>query len=241
MDALIYSAMAGAERALKAQQVRANNLANAGTTGFRADMEMAAHQAVEGFGYDARHMARLEADTVQMRHGALTATGRALDAAIDGDGLFTVADGNGEAYTRAGSFTLDAEGRLQLAGRPVVGEGGPIVLPASGHYEIGADGSVLALAIGTQEMQVIDRLKLVRPESGTLRKNEAGLLVPRDGQPLAPSDEVQVRGGHLETSNVSPIEEMVATLQLNRDFELQMKLFKAADEMASHGNRLMRD
>lgn len=241
MDALIYSAMAGAERALKAQQVRANNLANAGTTGFRADMEMAAHQAVEGFGYDARHMARLEADTVQMRHGALTATGRTLDAAIDGDGLFTVADGNGEAYTRAGSFALDAEGRLQLAGRPVVGEGGPIVLPATGRYEIGADGSVLALAIGTQEMQVVDRLKLVRPEPGTLRKNETGLLVPRDGQPLAPSDEVQVRGGHLETSNVSPIEEMVATLQLNRDFELQMKLFKAADDMASHGNRLMRD
>lgn len=241
MDALIYSAMAGAERALKAQQVRANNLANAGTTGFRADMEMAAHQAVEGFGYDARHMARLETETVNMRTGALTATGRPLDAAIDGEGLFTVAVDNGEAYTRSGAFVLDAEGRLLLGGRPVLGEGGPIVLPASAQYEIGADGSVLALAVGTQEMQVIDRLKLVRPEPGSLRKNDAGLLVARDGAPLQANDEVEVRGGYLETSNVSPIEEMVATLQLNRDFELQMKLFKAADDMASHGNRLLRD
>ncbi|WP_326536791.1 flagellar basal body rod protein FlgF [Pseudorhodoferax sp.] len=241
MDALIYSAMAGAERALKAQQVRANNLANAGTTGFRADMELAAHQAVAGFGYDARHMARLEADAVRTRSGTLTATGRELDAAIVGDGLFAVQFGDGEAYTRSGAFSLDAEGRLQLDGRAVLGEGGPIVLPPSTRYEIGADGSVLALAEGTQEMQAIDRLKLVQAEPGTLRKNDAGLLVTRAGGPLPVSEEVQVRGGHLEGSNVSPVEEMVATLQLNRDFEMQMKLFKAADEMAANGNRLLRE
>lgn len=241
MDALIYSAMAGAERALKAQQVRANNLANAGTTGFRADMEMAAHQPVEGFGYDARHMARIDSDTVRTRSGTLVPTGRELDAAIVGAGLFTVAYGDGEAYTRAGGFSITADGRLQLDGRDVLGEGGPIVLPPTNHIEIAADGTVLVLPEGTQEMQAIDRLKLVLPEPGGLRKNEVGLLVGRDGAPLAPDENVQVRGGHLESSNVSPIEEMVATLQLNRDFELQMKLFKAADEMASHGNRLMRE
>jgi flagellar basal-body rod protein FlgF len=241
MDALIYSAMAGAERALKAQQVRANNLANAGTTGFRADMEMATHQAVEGFGYDARHMARMDSETVRTRSGTLTPTGRELDAAIVGDGLFTVAYGDGEAYTRAGAFAISAEGLLQLDGRDVLGEGGPIAVPATNRFEIAADGTVLVLPEGTQEMQAIDRLKLVLPEPGTLRKNEVGLLVGRDGQPLPPGEEVQVRGGHLESSNVSPIEEMVATLQLNRDFELQMKLFKAADEMAANGNRLLRE
>jgi flagellar basal-body rod protein FlgF len=241
MDALIYSAMAGAERALKAQQVRANNLANAGTVGFRADMEAAAHQPVQGFGYDARHMSRLQADTVNMRTGSLSATGRELDAAIDGEGLFTVADGNGEAYTRAGAFSLDPEGRLLLGGRAVLGEGGPIVVPESSRVEFAADGSVLALAQGTQEMQVIDRLKLVRAEPGSLRKNDAGLLVSRAGGALPADENVQLRPGHLEASNVSPVEEMVATLQNNRDFEMQMKLFKAADDMASNGNRLLRD
>ncbi len=79
------------------------------------------------------------------------------------------------------------------------------------------------------------------PKPGALRKNEAGLLVARDGAPLDPSEEVQVRGGHLEGSNVSAVEEMVATMQLNRDFEMQMKLFKAADDLAANGNRLMRE
>lgn len=241
MDALIYSAMAGAERALKAQQVRANNLANAGTTGFRADMELAAHQAVAGYGYDARHMARLEADSLRTRSGALVATGRELDAAIVGDGLFAVAHGDGEAYTRAGAFSLDAEGQLQLDGRAVLGDGGPIVLPPGNRVEIAADGSVLVLTEGAVEMQAVDRLKLVKPEPGTLRKNEVGLLVARAGGPLPASEEVEVRGGHLESSNVAPVEEMVATLQLNRDFELQMKLFKAADDMAANGNRLLRE
>lgn len=241
MDPLIYSAMAGAERALRAQQLRANNLANAGTTGFRADMETAAHQAVAGFGYDARHMARLEADAVRMRSGTLVPTGRELDAAIPGEGLFAVAFGDGEAYSRAGAFTLDAEGRLQLDGRAVLGEAGAIVLPPATRVEIGADGTLSVLADGALEMQEVDRLKLVLPAPGTLRKNAAGLLEPRDGVPLPASQEVEVRGGHLEGSNVSPVEEMVATLQLNRDFEMQMKLFKAADDMAANGNRLLRE
>jgi len=241
MDALIYSAMSGAEHALKAQQVRANNLANAGTTGFRADMELAASQTVAGFGYDARHMSRLQADAVRMRSGTLVQTGRELDAAIAGEGLFAVQDGEGEAYTRAGAFTLDAQGRLLLGERPVLGEGGPIVLPPGNRIEIGADGGISVLTEGALEMQVVDRLKLVRPEAGALRKNEAGLLVARDGQPLDASEAVEVRGGHLEGSNVSPVEEMVATMQLTRDFEVQMKLFQAADQLAANGNRLMRE
>ena len=241
MDALIYSAMAGAERALREQQVRANNLANVGTTGFRADMALARSQAVEGFGYDARHMNRLEADTVNTREGTLVQTGRELDAAISGPGYFTVVDGEGEAYTRAGAFTLDAEGRLLLNGRAVLGEGGAIMLPPSTRVTIGEDGTLSVLAEGAVEMQQVDKLKLVLPEPGDLHKNEAGLLVSRGGQPLPASQTVAVRGGHVESSNVSAVEEMVASMQATRDFELQMKLFKTADDLAANGNRLMRD
>lgn len=241
MDALIYSTMAGAERALREQQVRANNLANAGTTGFRADMALARSQAVEGFGYDARHMNRLEADTVNLRAGTLLQTGRDLDAAITGPGFFAVSHGEGEAYSRSGAFTLDAEGRLLLDGRAVLGEGGAIVLPPSTRVTIGEDGTLSVLAEGAAEMQQVDRLKLVLPEPGALHKNEAGLLVTRNGEPLPSSETVAVRGGHLETSNVSAVEEMVASMQASRDFELQMKMFKVADELASNGNRLMRE
>ena len=222
-------------------QAIANNLANVGTTGFRADMALARSQAVEGFGFDARHMNRLEADTVNTRTGTLVQTGRDLDAAIAGPGYFAVADGEGEAYTRAGGFTLDAEGRLLLNGRSVLGEAGAIVLPPSTRVTIGEDGTLSVLAEGAVEMQQVDRLKLVLPEPGDLHKNEAGLLVSRGGEPLPTSEGVAVRGGHLESSNVSAVEEMVASMQATRDFELQMKLFKVADDLASNGNRLMRD
>jgi flagellar basal-body rod protein FlgF len=86
---------------------------------------------------------------------------------------------------------------------------------------------------------VIDKLKLVKAEGSELTKNEAGLLVARDGQPLQVDNTVQVRSGHLEGSNVSAIEEMVATMSLNRTFEIQMKLFKASDSMNEVGNRLI--
>jgi flagellar basal-body rod protein FlgF len=106
--------------------------------------------------------------------------------------------------------------------------------------EIGQDGTVSIQSPGGRgEMQVIDKLKLVRAEGSELTKNEAGLIVSRDGQPLMTDNTVEVRSGHLEGSNVSAVEEMVATMSLNRTFEVQMKLFKAADDMTQAGNRLV--
>ena len=72
-------------------------------------------------------------------------------------------------------------------------------------------------------------------------KNEAGLIVSRRGDTLESDDSVRVHGGFVEGSNVGAVEEMVATMTLNRDFEIQMKLFHAADSMADSGNRLIRD
>jgi flagellar basal-body rod protein FlgF len=239
MDALIYTAMSGAERALRGQQVHANNLANMDTGGFRANMELSTAQAVQGYGYDDRHMSQLQANSVSTRQGTLKATGRELDVAISGDGFFTVQGPTGEAYTRAGAMTLDSDGVLKVNGNPVLGEGGPIALPEYTKIDIGQDGTISIQSPGTANMQVIDKLKLVKAEGSELTKNEAGLIVARNGQPLVTDATVQVRPGHLEGSNVSAVEEMVATMSLNRTFEIQMKLFKASDSMAETGNRLI--
>ncbi|NLG75756.1 MAG: flagellar basal-body rod protein FlgF [Xanthomonadaceae bacterium] len=242
MDALIYTLMSGAERSLRAQQLHANNLANIETNGFRADFELATSEAVSrGYGYDSRHMSRLEANAVSSREGVLRHTGRDLDVAITGQGYFAVQFGDGEAYTRAGNFTLDQDGALTLNGRPVLGDGGPIVLPEHSALQIGEDGTILVRALGQTEMQPLDKLKLVKPEPDAVSKNSAGLIVARTGEPFAVDDTVRVRSGHLEGSNVSAIEEMVATMNLNREFEIQMKLYRAADAMADAGNRLVRE
>ncbi|PZN30847.1 MAG: flagellar biosynthesis protein FlgF [Proteobacteria bacterium] len=241
MDALIYTVMSGAERALRAQQVHANNLANVNTDGFRADLELATSQAVtSGYGYDARHMSRLHANAVSTREGQLRATGRELDVAIVGQGYFAVEWQGGEAYTRAGNLTLDEQGRLTVNGRPVLGDGGPIVLPEHTRVEIGPDGIIHIQAPGQQELIPVDQLKRVRPAADEVVKNEAGLIVTRTGEPLPADPDVQVRSAHLEGSNVSAIEELVATMNLTREFEVQMKLYSAADAMAEAGNRLLR-
>jgi len=240
MDALIYTAMSGAERAMRGQQVHANNLANLDTNGFRANLELAQAANLPGYGYDDRHMSQLQSNAVTDRQGALRQTGRELDVAISGNGYFAVQGPTGEAYTRAGAITLDADGSMTVNGMQLLGEGGPITLPPYRKVEIGQDGTVSVLGAGADaQMQVIDKLKVVRAEASELTKNEAGLLVARDGQPLNTDPTVQVKAGHLEGSNVSAVEEMVATMSLNRTFEIQMKLFKAADDMTSTGNKLI--
>jgi flagellar basal-body rod protein FlgF len=239
MDKLIFTAASGAERTLRAQQVHANNLANADTTGFRANLELASTQALGGYGYDDRHLAKIQSDSVSTRAGSVRETGRALDVALNGNGYLALQYGDGEAYTRAGAIDIDAEGALSVHGHPLLGEGGPIVLPEHSAVEIGQDGTISVQAPGATTLQVVDRLRLVNAEAPELTKNEAGLLVPRGGGQLAADANLTVRPRALEGSNVSAVEEMVATMTLNRSFEIQMKLLKASDNMDEVGNRLI--
>ena len=240
MDKLIYTVMTGAERAFHAQQVHANNLANADTKGFRADYEVAGSQAVNGYGYDTRHQVVGATEVVSQRQGAIQTTGRDLDVAITGAGYLAVATPEGEAYTRAGSLQLNADGALFLQGRPVLGDGGPIVLPAHRAVSIAADGTISVLPEDGNEMQDVDRLKLVEGNP-SMAKNVQGLLVARNGQNLPASETVRVQSSALEASNVRAVEEMVAVMDVSRQFELQMKLFQAAEGMVDAGNRLLRE
>ena len=239
MDKLIFTAASGAERLMRAQQVHANNLANLDTSGYRATMETSGNTELGGFGYDDRHMATIQADTISTRAGSVRETGRPLDVAIGRQGYLAVQYDGGEAYTRSGEIEIGADGALSVHGRALLGEGGPIVLPPHTAVEVGTDGTISVLTEGATLMQVVDKLRLVNAEGAQLTKNQAGLLVARDGAALAPDPAVTVRPRALEGSNVSAVEEMVATMSLNRSFEIQMKLFQASDKMNEAGNRLI--
>lgn len=240
MDKLIYTVMTSAERTLHAQQIRANNLANVDTNGFRADYEVTQSQVVPGYGYDARHQSNGSSEVVSQRTGAVKDTARDLDVAITGPGYLAVVHEGGEAYTRAGALQLDADGSVTLHGRAVLGDGGPIVLPPHRAVAIAHDGTISVLPEDGEEMQDVDRLKLVEGDAA-MRKNKVGLLQALNGNALEASETVRVRGGALESSNVVAVEEMVAVMDLSRQFEIQMKLYQAADGMVDAGNRLIRD
>ena len=165
MEKLIYTAMSGAQHTLMAQQIRANNLANVNTAGFRADFERASAYALAGDGYQSRVMAREEQAGTDFRAGALMQTGRKLDVAVRGEGFITVQTADGkEAYTRAGGFVLDENGIMRTRdGRVIIGEGGPITVPPNSQILVGEDGTVSAVQTDQipRTVQVVDRIKLV--------------------------------------------------------------------------------
>jgi len=241
MDRLGFTAMTAASRTMTSLQLRANNLANATTPGFRADMEQAEAVAVEGFGYDSRHLVRLRDNGVNMQAGVLMATGRDLDLAVQGQGLIALEGEAGrELYTRHGSMQVDAELRLTINGRPVLGEGGPIVLPEYDSLHIGNDGTVSVIPRGDYLSAEVDRIKRVDIPAANVMKHSSGLLMTRDGQPAEASEEVRLLSGHLEASNVSAVGELVASMSLSRLFEAQVKMMKAAEDLSEAGNRMIR-
>ncbi|CAD5110231.1 flagellar basal body rod protein FlgF [Zestomonas carbonaria] len=240
MDRLGYTAMTAASRTMTSLTVRANNLANVNTPGFRADLEQAEAVTVQGYGYDSRHLARVADNGVNLAPGQLMATGRDLDFAIQGKGLIAVESAEGERYTRHGGLQVSADLELTINGRPVLGDNGPIVLPEYDSLTIGADGTVSVIPRGDYLTAEVGRIKLVDVPAGGLVKQQDGLLATRDGQPAEASDEVRLVSGYLESSNVSAIDQLVATMSLNRLFETQVKMMKAAEDLSDAGNRMIR-
>ncbi|MDD7804832.1 MAG: flagellar basal body rod protein FlgF [Endozoicomonas sp. (ex Botrylloides leachii)] len=243
MDKVLYISTAGAAMAMKSQQVHANNLANSSTTGFRRDFASSFAVELEGDGFNSRVMPLVRGLGSSYEAGALKMTGRPLDVAINGEGWFSVqlADGE-EAYTRAGDFKINVENQLVTQkGLQVIGINGPVQLPAFESIDIGADGTITVIPEGEELPVEVGQLKRVNPEPGQLIKNSAGLFVSAAGGEQAIDPEVLLRAGYLESSNVSPLNEMISFLSLSRQFEAQMKIMKMTGDLAEAGDRLVRE
>jgi flagellar basal-body rod protein FlgF len=240
MERLIHTAVSGAELAQTALRITANNLANVNTVGFKADMEQATALQVTGEGFRTRFQAQLQPVATDLSAGAVMETGRDLDLAVSAEGLIAVSDANGnEAYTRAGELQVGADGRLTVHGYAVQGLGGEIQLPEFGDIDISADGTLNLLPVGGGVIEQDERIKLVSARDVVLVKGDDGLLRAKDGNPLEQDPAVTVRSGVLEGSNVNAVEEMVSTLNISRQFELNLKMMKTADELAVSGNKLI--
>jgi flagellar basal-body rod protein FlgF len=243
MDRSLYIAMSGAKQTLLAQTVNANNLANSQTTGFKSDLEQFRSMPVFGDGFPTRVYAMTERPGTDLSQGAMQTTGRDLDVAINGKGFFAVqgADGS-EAYTRAGDLRVTPEGLLQTgAGLQILGQDGPISIPPAEKISIGSDGTISMIPLGSNAttLAVVDRIKMVKPELDNVEKGNDSLLHTKDGLPLEASSDVSLAQGVLEGSNVNAIEAMVGMIELARNFELQSKVMKNADENSAISAKLM--
>jgi flagellar basal-body rod protein FlgF len=243
MDKMLYVSMTGPHNNSLAQSAHANNLANISTSGFRRDFAQARSMQVFGDTLPARVYALTERPGTDFTPGTLQETGRDLDAAIGGRGWLAVqaADGS-EAYVRTASLNIDALGVLRTGnGLPVMGNGGPIAVPPEQKIEIGSDGtiSIRALGEGPSVLAEVDRLKLVNPDLKQMEKGTDGLIRFKGVGPVQADATVQVTSGFLESSNVNAVEEMTSILALSRQFELQVKMMRTAEDNAAAVARVL--
>jgi flagellar basal-body rod protein FlgF len=228
MDRMIYLSMSGAKATMQRQDTLANNLANVSTVGFRAELQAFRAVPVQGSGASTRVYALESTPGYNAEAGSVTATGRNLDVAMKGNSWLAVQGLDGtEAYTRAGSLDVSADGTLVTRnGLTVLGDGGPISIPPNSEISIGGDGSVSATGVNGKS-NTVGKLKLVTPEV-PLERGTDGLFRAADGE-LPADTNARLQDGALEGSNVSAVETMVSMITAARQFEAQMKMLQTAE------------
>lgn len=244
MDRALYVGMTGAMQTLQAQTVNSQNLANASTTGFKAQLLQAQAVAVGGGGLDSRVNVRSGEGGWDASGGSLQQTGRDLDVSLrDGAWLAVQASDGSEAYTRRGDLQIDAYGQLVTgSGQPVLSEGGLMSIPPASSIHIAGDGtvSIVPQGQGPEAQAVIGRLKVVEGSAMQLQRGADGLMRVRSGVALDSAAGNAVSSGTLESSNVNLADTMVNMISLARQFELQTRVMKTTDENAQAAAQVLR-
>jgi flagellar basal-body rod protein FlgF len=235
--------MTGANHTLSQQATVSHNLANASTTGFRAENNAFRAVPVFGDGLPTRAFVVDSTINADFTPGELQTTGRDLDVAIRGSGWIAVQLDNGEeAYTRNGSLQVSPNGILLTQnGLKVKGDTGIITIPPETRITIGTDGTISSVPINPQPNTValVGRIKLVDPPVDKLKKGEDGLFRLKDGGVAQADAKVKLVDGTLEGSNVNVVHEMVSMIALARQFDMQMKMLESAERNAQQASEIM--
>jgi flagellar basal-body rod protein FlgG len=259
MPSALHIARSGLDALDAKLRTISNNLANANTVGFKRDraaFETLLYQTVRpagapagadsrfGMGLSTGAGVRLAGNERVHAQGGFTTTDNALDLAIDGEGLFEVTLPDGRAaYTRAGAFTRDGEGRIVSPQGHPLAPGLQIPENASG-IAIGADGTVSAILPGDTAPTELGRLTLagfinpagLEPIGESLFLESAASGAPQQGN-AAEDGLGRIRQGALEASNVSAVQELVDMIETQRAYEVNSKVISAADEMMRYVNQ----
>jgi len=245
MDRSVYIAMTGATQTMRAQDAVSHNLANASTVGFKSELSAFQSVPVLGPGAATRINAVAQGVGQDQTQGSIQHTGRSLDVAVNGPGWIAVQAPDGsEAYTRAGDLKLGADGSLTDArGNPVMGTGGPITVPDSAQIAIGKDGTISTVPMGQgpNTIAAVGQIKLVNPDPAQMSEGADGLMHMNDGSTADADSTVTVTSGGLEASNVNPSSELVKMISLSRQYEMQVRSIKTAEDDADDSSKLLQN
>jgi len=226
MDSGIYTAFSGLKAQSDALDLLANNLANSNTTAFKEQTAFytclkqatGSPQQNDDLNSTINSSIRL-GSTVNMEEGSISATGRDLDIAVQGNGFLVVDTPRGIRYTRDGSLRLNAQSVLVSSnGSPVIGESGKPITLGQGKIAIDENGEVSL--DGTQ----IDRLKVVTfDDLSALQQEGSSLFKSQADRSLEKSSDASIKSGYLEQSNVNAVSSIVRMVEIMRHFEAIQK------------------
>lgn len=231
METPIYIALSRQMVLRQQMDVVANNIANANTSGFKAEMmlmsevELPAEQGTELSYVQDFATAR------DFSPGTLRPTGNDLDLAIQGDGFFAVQTLDGVRYTRVGRFQLNTDGTLVTShGYPVLSGGSSVTInPDDGPVQVAEDGSISTdRAREGQLLQVVGKLDVVDFANRAALKPAPDNLFVADAPPIAATG--KVAQGMLEDSNVNSITEMTNMIEVTRNYQAMQRFLDGEHE-----------
>lgn len=226
MDNAGYIAISRQSGLLRELQTIANNIANVNTTGYRRGASLFDQEIEKPDEQDPEMaIATMNRQYVDLTEGEIKTTAGDLDFAIEGKGFFTVETPEGPRLTRAGAFSLNANGEIvTTSGKRVLDEsGGAIVVPIDAQIIAAAtDGSI------TADGQLVGRLGIVTADPAFLTREGDNLFRPENG--YAPDPEARVRQFALEGSNVSAVAEIAQLIEVQRTYEMGQKFLQTDDD-----------
>jgi flagellar basal-body rod protein FlgF len=206
--------------------VIANNLANAGTTGYKRRCT-AFTKALQdqGSGTDSQGgQEEPPASPLDFSQGNLVATGRTLDFALHGKGFFVLETPDGPLYTRHGVFQTNQNGQvIDMSGRVVAGTGGPIALPSNvdpSSVYCAADGRISAAGAAIGQFRIVE---FPDAEDRLIPTGNTCFRPPVNVEPVDATNPV-VKQGYQEASNVRLVDELVNMIMVSRLYESNMRL-----------------
>ncbi|WIV51264.1 flagellar hook-basal body complex protein [Marivivens sp. LCG002] len=247
MDRMIYTVLNSMQNSQTLRSVSAQNLANQNVPGYRKDLVTDSSSAKLGFaeGFEARafQTSRAGADFSQ-EVGFMNQTGDPFDISISDKGYFFVQEGNSEiGLSRRGDLRTDKDGLLlNGAGEKILNQAmQPITLPPYKRFTINEVGEILITPLDAPDgfQEVVATIATVVTDQ-PLEKGYDALIRPINGPMPRPNQLASVQQGVLEGSNVNITEELIANIDLQRNFELNMKMVSTAQELDEAGTRIMR-
>ncbi len=212
MSDALFSAYQALETRMQIVDIVANNLANVQTSGFKKDFTQVFEEVVNEEGATDIGVR----SHIDMSTGVLQATGRDLDAGIDGPGFFVIEFEEEERYTRAGSFQINADGELVTPdGFRVLGSDGGSIVLEDGTPRIDRNGDVYV------NDSVVGTLRVVSFDDPAMLEKDGLSRFRWTGEDAEVRDAIEpkVMGGYLESSNVNPVMEMITMMSAFREFE----------------------